>query len=45
MPARPSVYYDMPEPVKKFFSDLPVAWDDTKLLAGYPGMEVVMARR
>ena len=45
MPDRPSVYYDMPEPVKKLLSDLPVAWDDTKLLAGYPGMEVVMARR
>lgn len=45
MPDRPSVYYDMPEPVKKLLSDLPAAWDDTKLLTGYPGMEVVMARR
>lgn len=24
---------------------MPTAWDDTKLLAGYPGTEVVMARR
>jgi len=24
---------------------LPTVWDDTKLLAGYPGREVVIARR
>lgn len=26
-------------------SELPAAWDDTRLLAGYPGIDVVMARR
>ena len=45
MPDRPSVYYGLPEQVKQFLSALPTAWDDTKLLAGYPGTEVVMARR
>lgn len=45
MPDRPSAYYSLPEPVKRLLSDLPTSWDDTKLLAGYPGQEVVMARR
>ncbi len=45
MPDRPSVYYGLPQPVKELLSELPTAWDDTKLLAGYPGKEVVMARR
>ena len=29
----------------QFFSTLPTAWDDTKLLDGFPGNRVVMARR
>lgn len=45
MPDRPSVYYGLPELVKRLLSELPVAWDDTKLLAGYPGEEVILARR
>ncbi len=45
MPDRPSAYYSLPEPVKRLLSGLPTAWDDTKLLGGYPGVEVVMARR
>ena len=45
MPDRPSTYDNLPEPVKRLLSQLPTAWDDTKLLAGYPGVEVVMARR
>ncbi len=45
MPDRPSVYRELPEQVKKLLSGLPTAWDDTKLLAGYPGRNVVMARR
>ncbi len=45
MPDRPSVYYGLPELVRRFLSVLPAAWDDTRLLAGYPGIEVVMARR
>ena len=45
MPDRPSVYDNLPEAVKHLLSELPTAWDDTKLLAGYPGIEVVMARR
>ncbi len=45
MPDRPSVYRDLPEAVKSLLSALPTSWDDTKLLAGYPGVEVVIARR
>jgi hypothetical protein len=45
MPDRPSVYDSLPEAVKHLLSELPTTWDDTKLLSGYPGVEVVMARR
>lgn len=45
MPDRPSAYESLPEAVRHLLSELPTAWDDTKLLAGYPGVEVVMARR
>ena len=45
MPDKPSVYYALPEEVRKLLSELPTSWDDTKLLSGYPGVEVVMARR
>lgn len=45
MPDRPSAYYALPQPVKDMLSELPAAWDDTRLLAGYPGIDVVMARR
>ena len=31
--------------VKSFLSEIPSAWDETKFLAGYPGKEVVLARR
>lgn len=45
MPDRPSSYDSLPAGVKDLLSTLPTAWDDTRLLAGYPGIEVVMARR
>ena len=45
MPDRPSAYRALPENVRKFLSTLPTAWDDTKLLAGYPGEYAVVARR
>jgi len=45
MPDRPETYYNLPGEVKTFLSELPTAWDDTKLLSGYPGMDVVLARR
>ena len=45
MADRPEAYLNLPEPVKKLLSDLPSAWDDTRLLAGYPGQSAVIARR
>lgn len=45
MPDRPASYRSLPEPVKQFLSELPTAWDDTKLLNGYPAEEVIIARR
>lgn len=45
MPDRPSTYNSLPQSVKLLLSELPTAWDDTKLLRGYPGVEIVMARR
>ena len=41
----PEEYDLMPEYVVKYLQEVPVAWDDTKLVAGYPGEYVVMARR
>lgn len=45
MADRPEAYLKLPEPVKKLLSGLPSAWDDTRLLAGYPGESAVIARR
>lgn len=45
MPDRPESYYSLPKEVKEFLSHLPAAWDDTKLLSGYPGTDIVLARR
>jgi len=42
---RPEGYYSLPYQARTFLSSVPNAWDDTKLLDGYPGKEVVMARR
>jgi hypothetical protein len=45
MPDRPESYLSLPEPIKKLLSGLPTAWDDTKLLSGYPGESVILARQ
>ncbi|RVT74878.1 glycoside hydrolase family 97 protein [Flavobacterium sufflavum] len=42
---RPEGYYDLPEEAKTFLKEVHTAWDDTKLLDGYPGQEVTMARQ
>jgi hypothetical protein len=44
-PDRPASYRSLPDPVRQFLSDLPTAWDDTKLLGGYPAKEAIIARR
>ena len=45
MPDRPDVYGGLPGEVRELLSGLPSAWDDTKLLAGYPGEYAVIARK
>jgi hypothetical protein len=42
---RPSGFLEQPAVVQQLITDLPTAWDDTKLLSGYPGEWVAMARR
>ncbi|MEO6520278.1 MAG: glycoside hydrolase family 97 catalytic domain-containing protein, partial [Mucilaginibacter sp.] len=42
---RPSAYYALPEEPRKFLKDFPTTWDETKLINGYPGEMVVIARR
>jgi len=42
---RPSAYYDLPVAPRNFLKDFPTTWDETKLINGYPGEMVVIARR
>ena len=42
---RPESYLSQPHDVQQFLSSLPTVWDETRLLSGYPGESVVMARR
>ena len=45
MPDRPEAYRSLPSEVKDILRNLPSVWEDTRLLAGYPGDYVVIARR
>ncbi|MBL7187417.1 MAG: glycoside hydrolase family 97 catalytic domain-containing protein [Phycisphaerae bacterium] len=38
-------YLELPEAPKQFLKDVPVAWDDTKFPAGFPGKYAILARR
>lgn len=42
---KPSAYYDLDEGPRKFLMAFPTTWDETKLINGYPGEAVVIARR
>ena len=42
---RPESYLAQPEAVQQFFTQLPSAWDDTRLLLGNPGEKVVIQRQ
>lgn len=44
-PDKPEVYLGLPEEVISFLKQVPANWDDTKFVAGYPGEEVVIARK
>jgi hypothetical protein len=45
MADRPEGYYNLPDAVITFLKDVPVAWDNIKLLDGYPGRDIVLARQ
>jgi hypothetical protein len=42
---RPESFLSQPMEVRQFLGQLPAAWDETRLLGGYPGEYVVLARR
>ncbi|KQB43912.1 Glycoside hydrolase 97 [Flavobacterium daejeonense] len=42
---RPEGYKSLPQEPKEFLKKVPVNWDETKLLDGYPGEKVIMARK
>lgn len=44
-PDKPEVYLSLPEEVISFLKQVPANWDDTKFIAGYPGDDVVIARK
>ncbi|HAB53520.1 MAG TPA: alpha-glucosidase [Ignavibacteriales bacterium] len=41
----PTAYNSLPKEPKEFLKNVPVSWDDTKLIDGYPGEKVIIARR
>ncbi len=45
MADRPSSFLAQPDKVKKYLSEVPTAWDETRFLAGDPNNFVVLARR
>lgn len=42
---RPSAYLELDREAKEFLKNVPVHWDNTRLLSGYPGEKVVIARK
>lgn len=42
---RPSAYNSLPTEPKEFLKHVQVSWDDTKLIDGYPGEKIIIARK
>lgn len=42
---RPNGYYFLPDAPLNFLRKIPVAWDETRFVDGYPGKLIVIARR
>jgi alpha-glucosidase len=42
---RPEGYRELTFEVRSFLRDIPTTWDDTRLVSGFPGKDVTMARR
>lgn len=45
MADRPEGYLTQNDEVRSFLSQVPVSWDDTRLISGYPGDHIILARR
>jgi alpha-glucosidase len=45
MADRPEGYLQLPDAAKSFLKEVPNAWDNTKLLSGYPGKDIIIARQ
>ena len=45
MADRVEAYRSQPEEVKQFLKDVPSTWDDTKFVRGFPGKEMILARK
>jgi hypothetical protein len=41
----PEAYNSLPTEPKEFMKNVPVSWDDTKLIDGYPGDKVIITRK
>lgn len=42
---RPEGYYQLPYAAKSFLKEVPNSWDDIKLIDGYPGKDIILARK
>jgi hypothetical protein len=42
---KPSAYESLPREPREFLQNFPTAWNDTKLIDGYPGEKIIIARR
>ncbi len=42
---RPEGYDTLPDAARTFLKEVPVAWDDTQFISGYPGESAILARR
>ncbi len=42
---RPEGYYQLPDAAKYFLKEIPNAWDNIKLIDGYPGKDIILARQ
>ena len=41
---RPSGYSELPDAARTFLKEVPNVWDETKLVDGFPGKDLIMAR-
>jgi hypothetical protein len=42
---RPEGYYELPDAARTFLKEVPNYWDNIKLLDGYPGKDITIARQ